>query len=64
MVFPKLLEVFLEQIGSHCLEVVAWKVAQPEALQAGEICLAFEHPPPRFRQDWLVPILREILATM
>src|SRR5262245_29084360 len=40
VVFPELLEVFVEQVGSYGLEVVAQQVAQPKALGAGEIFLA------------------------
>jgi len=54
-----LLEVLLEQIGPHGLEVVAQEVAEPEALGAGEVGLALEHAPAGLLKEWLVAVLGE-----
>src|SRR5215469_7075979 len=57
IVVPELLEVFLEQIGAHGLQIVAEQIAQAELLLRGEIVLAFEHAPAGFLQQRLMALL-------
>src|ERR1700730_17393698 len=49
-VFPELLKIFFEEIGTDGLEVVAEQIAQTELLLRGEILFALEHAPARLLQ--------------
>ena len=51
LVVPELLEVFLEQIGAHALEVVAYQVLQFHFLVGGEVGRPLEKAPSRLSQD-------------
>ena len=51
-----MLELLLEQIGSHCLQVVLQYVTQADALIAGEILFVLEHAPAGLAQNGLVAI--------
>src|SRR5216684_1534333 len=46
-VFPELLKIFFEEIGTDGLQVVAKQIAQTEPLLSGEILFALEHAPTR-----------------
>src|SRR5208283_4751217 len=56
LVVPELLEVLLEQIGPHGLQVVAQQIAQAEPLMLGQVGLALEHAPTGLLQHRLVAV--------
>jgi hypothetical protein len=45
VVIPELLKGFLEKVSADGLQVIGEEVAEPEALLAVEIVLAFEQQP-------------------
>ena len=55
LVFPKLLEVFFEQIGADGLQVEAEQIPEAEALLSGEIPFALEKTPAGFLQNGFIP---------
>ena len=50
VVFPELLKIFFEEIGTDGLEIVAEQIAQTELLLRGEILFALEYAPTRLLQ--------------
>src|SRR5208283_1250876 len=56
LIVPELLEVLLEQIGPHGLQVVAQQIAQAEPLMLGQVGLALEHAPTGLLQHRLVAV--------
>jgi len=50
VVFPELLKIFFEEVGSDDLEVVAQQIAQADLLLRSEILLALQQTPTRFLQ--------------
>src|SRR5260370_5567569 len=65
VVFPELLKVFLEMIGTDSLEVVAEQISQAELLLGGEIFFALQNAPERLfqqRRVALLAILRDSAA--
>jgi len=57
VVFPELLKIFFEEIGTDGLEVVAEQMSQTQLLLRGEILFALEHAPARLLQERLVVVL-------
>src|SRR6266853_3019654 len=57
VVFPELLKIFFEEIGTDGLEVVAEQISQTELLLRGEILFALEHAPARLLEQRLVAVL-------
>src|SRR5713226_6178066 len=57
VVFPELLKIFFEEIGTDGLEVVAEQISQTELLLRGEILFALEHAPTRLLQQRRVALL-------
>jgi hypothetical protein len=52
VVFPELLKIFFEQIGTDGLEVVAEQISQTELLLSGEIFFALGHQRVFFSSGW------------
>ena len=57
LIFPKLLEVFFEQVGADGLQVVAEQIAQAVLLLGGEILFALQNTPTGFLQQRGVALL-------
>jgi len=58
IVFPELLELLLEEVGSDSPQVEAEQIAQADLLFAREILWVFEQAPAGFLQHRLVAGLR------
>jgi len=56
VVIPELLELFLQQVRTHALQVVAQQVAQPEPLLVGQVLGALEQAPARFLERRFVAL--------
>src|SRR5665213_684019 len=58
VVFPELLELFLQKVGTHALQVVANQIAQLDALQVSEVLGALEQAPAGSFEQRLITFLR------
>jgi hypothetical protein len=51
VIFPELLKIFFEEIGTDGLEIVVEQISQTELLLLGEILFALEQAPARLLQS-------------
>ena len=58
IVIPELLELFLQQVRAHALQVVAQQIAQPQPLRVGQVLGPLEQAPARLLERRLVTLLR------
>src|SRR5690606_9256091 len=56
IVLPELLELLLEQVGAHALQVVAHQLAELQALPVGGVLGALEQAPSRSLEQRLVAL--------
>ena len=58
VVVPELLELFLQQVRTHALQVVAQKIAQAQPLGVGQVLGPLEQAPTRLLERRLVAVVR------
>jgi len=63
VVFPELLEIFLEQIGANAFEVVAKQIAEALLLLGGEILFPFEDAPAGLFQHRLMAVVSDLAVS-